>query len=134
MVLDTEVGALKRVLRSKEHERFVTSRQIYTLVMLFNEAIPGLKKPTRIAIMDYLIGDIMWDICEVRVTSFKNITGEIASALIDQLSERIDDEIHISSYGKEVLVRVKNVVETAVVTGQTTGANRVRMEAHLPNL
>jgi hypothetical protein len=133
MVLTTEVAALKRLMRSKQNVTNVTQKQVFVLVMLFEEAIPGIKKKERIAIMDYLIGDVMWDLFHVKVESFKNMTSNIASILIDEISEKNNDKLEISEQGKELLIGCQKSLEAGNIGG-TQPVDGERMAMHLPTL
>jgi len=131
MVLTTEVAALKRLMRSKQNIANVTQKQVFVLVMLFEEAIPGIKKKERIAILDYLIGDVMWDLFHVKVESFKNMTSNIASILIDEISEKKYDKLTITEQGKELLLGCQKSLE-ANANGGTQPANGTGMAVRMP--
>lgn len=114
-----ETQALIRLLRVQPYSRLVTQKQVDALVWLFKDYDPKMTRVRRIGILSFLVGDIMYDRFRVSVGSFKNITGEIASVLISQLSERTKDgALTLSEDGRRLLEGIEKDIEASADGGQ----------------
>jgi len=107
-----EVQALRMAIRFSSHQRFISKKQVLGLIILVEQGLKDKSRETRLAVMNYLIGDEIRDALYVRFQSFKNMSGECATILIEYL-KKPGDEWSLSENGKRLIAcaedRIKGI-------------------------
>jgi len=104
MEILVELDALHENLKANpELQPYVTQKQVQGLASLMGQGLEDKSRENRITVLRLLAGPALFDICGVLITSTKNLTGKMASFLIDQLLEPDSNPWRLSEYGRELL-------------------------------
>lgn len=118
MNLADELEAIHRNLTSLDTNRYVTKPQIGAIIMLLQEGIGKVNRPLRIAVLRAFIAKPMKRMCNVNVQSTKNITGEMASFLIEMLKDPRKPDIRLSAFGQRLITETVKYVEENNLTSE----------------
>lgn len=113
--LEEERAVLAEAIASLDHSQYVTARQVQALASLVGQGLTDKRRDNRIAVMDYLIGQPIKDALGVEFTSFKNISGAIASMLIDLFLVPGSQPWGLNQYGKEIISSAESYVKASAV-------------------
>lgn len=91
-------------------EPYVTQKQVQGIVSLMRQAFP--ERDQRIAVLRLIAGPAMQAVAGVEITSTKNLTGRMASYLIEQLREPGSTPWKLSGYGQRLLEAAKAQAES----------------------
>lgn len=121
MDITHELSALHRnLLSTPGRQYFVSRKQIGSLVCLMMQGLPDRKdRDLRIAVLRAWIADSMKQLFDVEVESTKNISGPIASFLIDLLREPNNPEMVLNDYGHELIEETAKFVQTTRAAPKT---------------
>lgn len=118
--LDAELKALHEELVNTNLEPYVTQKQVQLLASLMGQCITNKKKrrEIRIWILNQIAGKAMFRVAGIaEITSTKNITGTMASILIELfLSDEGDWKP--SLYAKRLIEAMENRFEAEFGTGK----------------
>lgn len=127
MNIEYELQALHRNLKSALGSYYVTRRQVGALVYLMLQGLPDRKdRPLRIAVLREWIGEPMKTLHNIDVQSTKNITGPMASFLIEILSEPNNPEMILSKYGHKLIEATARYVQSTNSTNQVIGQPKTK--------
>jgi len=119
MDIEKELQALHRNLMSVTSNYYVSQKQIGVLIYLMLQGLPDRKdRGLRIAVLRAWIGKPMHEMYNVDVMSTKNISGPIASFLIDLLRKSGTDEYVLSKYGCQLIEATAKYVQPTLITTQ----------------
>lgn len=90
-------------------EPYVTKNQVITIAGLMNKVLTT--RSQRIAVLKMIAGNAMQKVAGVEVSSTKNLTGRMASYLIDQFLVPKSKPQELSDYGREFLEGCKASLE-----------------------
>jgi hypothetical protein len=92
----------------------VSKKQVLTIVFLMNEGLKNKDRETRIAVLKMLAGPAMKARYNVEIESTKNLSGRIASYLIDQFHDPAyrPHAWRLSPFGRQLLGRCEDAIET----------------------
>jgi len=108
--LETEREALYRAITSMDHKNYVTRSQVQCLAALVTQGLVDRSRDNRISVMNYLIGNAVLDSLGINFESFKNMTSDIASLLIDMLMSD-EGSWKLSDYGKDLISEAESTVK-----------------------
>lgn len=91
-------------------EPFVTRKQVQGIVSLMRQVIPD--RDERITVLRLIAGGAMMKVAGIEIQSTKNLTGRMASYLIDQLLEPNSTPWKLSDYGRDFLEATKAYAES----------------------
>lgn len=118
--LDAELKALHEELVRTNLEPYVTQKQVQLLASLMGQCITNKKKrrEIRIWILNQIAGKAMLRVAGItEITSTKNITGTMASILIELfLSD--EEDWKPSLYAKRLIEAMENRFEAEFGTGE----------------
>lgn len=111
MDFELELQGHRRNLRAlSDVEPYVTQKQVRSIAMLMGEVLPG--RTDRINVLRLLAGEPMRAVTGVNIESTKNLTGKMASYLINQFKEPESELMELSDYGREFLIRAAAYTKT----------------------
>lgn len=110
MDFDIEIEALSRNCKAEPNDRLVSQKQVGGICGLLKQGLEDNGRDMQVAVLGELVGDAMWDIAGVRITSRKNLTGRVASVLIEQLKD--PDEWKLSEYGRQLIKEAENRIRS----------------------
>lgn len=102
--LDMEVEALQVNMLAEQDSRLISQRQVGALAGLMNQGLESNKRKVRIRVLQILAQGAVSQRYGVRIESTKNIPGEFASILIENLKVSDKDEWELSRYGRKLLL------------------------------
>jgi hypothetical protein len=111
MNLDIELQALTQNLLADTSIQFITQLQIGGLNGLLSMGLQDKSPETRHAVLRVLAGDAMFKIAGVEVNSAKNLTGPVATFLINILKQLDSSPWRLSRYGTELIAAVESRVK-----------------------
>lgn len=115
MDIDTEVQAIRKLMLARPEIVYETSNQVGALAGLMTQCLQNKDKGIRIAVLRFIVGDVMWDIAGVKeVNSTKNLTSPAASILIELFRDPTQEKWRASDYARELIGAIEQrVTETA---------------------
>lgn len=102
--LDEELEALTINLLAEDKDWFITQKQVFTLVILFNAGLQDVTRNNRLAVMRLLCQEAVTKRTGYLIKSTKQIPGSFAAVLIDLLGEKVNGKWELSNYGYRLLL------------------------------
>jgi len=113
--LDVERAALYDAICSMDHYTYVSADQVGGLIGLVKQGLKDKSRENRVAVMNYLIGEAVDAMLDVKFESFKNMSSAIATLLITLLRKEDSIPWRLNDYGYKLIAgaesRVKALVE-----------------------
>lgn len=111
MDLAIELKALHLNCIATSDTQFVSHRQVGGVCGLLKKGLEDDSRENQIAVLRLLVGPAMAQMANVEIHSRKNLTGDIATTLINLLLEPDSKPWELSEYGQELLIAAEKQIK-----------------------
>jgi hypothetical protein len=124
MDLQKELDALHKELEQTNLTPFITQKQVQALAIIMGRCITNTpnkhKKEARIWMLNEIAGNALWTVARVEtITSTKNLTGSMASILIDLFKGDAENDWEPSDYAKRLIGALEKRFEAEIRTRES---------------
>jgi hypothetical protein len=110
MDISVEIEAIRDNLKADPQIIYVSKNQVGGLAGLMKQCLVDPSRDNRIAVLAYLLGDVMLEIAGVNVTSTTNLTSPVASFLINMFRDKDSDKWRPNAYARELIGEIEKRV------------------------